>query len=195
MNTLTLKNEVELAEGCRAGEDAARRELYTLYAKQMLAVCYRYTGDMDAAHDVLHDGFIRIFTHFTFRGECSLATWVTRVMVSQSIDYLRRKRRFEHLVVMEEQLPDWADEESAAVEAGDSLTEEVLMELVAQLPDGCRTVFNLYVFEEKSHKEIARLLGIKEHSSTSQFHRAKCLLIQKIKEYTKRKDENRQRDR
>lgn len=60
----------------------------------MLAVCYRYTGDMDEAHDVLHDGFIKIFSNFTFRGECSLATWMTRVMMTQAIDYLRRKQRF-----------------------------------------------------------------------------------------------------
>jgi len=57
-----LENEIELIKGCRAGKDSARKELYTLYSKQMLAVCFRYTGDMDAAHDVLHDGFIKIFT-------------------------------------------------------------------------------------------------------------------------------------
>lgn len=148
----------------------------------MLAVCYRYTGDMDAAYDVLHDGFIKIFTHFTFRGECALSTWVTRVMVTQAIDYLRRKRRFGRLVETEGQLPDIADETEAA-EAGLRLSEELLMEFVAELPDGCRTVFNLYVFEEKSHKEIAELLHIKEHSSTSQLHRAKSLLIKRIKEY------------
>ncbi|WP_369598852.1 RNA polymerase sigma factor, partial [Bacteroides caecimuris] len=53
-----MENEIELVKGCRAGKDSARKELYTLYSKQMLAVCFRYTGDMDAAHDVLHDGFI-----------------------------------------------------------------------------------------------------------------------------------------
>ena len=179
---LVLENEIELVEGCRAGMDSARRELYTLYSKQMLAVCYRYTGDMDAAYDVLHDGFIKIFTHFTFRGECALGTWVTRVMVTQAIDYLRKQQRFNRLVVTEEQLPDIADETEVA-EAGSRLSEELLMKFVAELPDGCRTVFNLYVFEEKSHKEIAELLHIKEHSSTSQLHRANSLLVQRIKEY------------
>ena len=72
---MTLENEIELIKGCRAGKDSARKELYTLYSKQMLAVCFRYTGDMDAAHDVLHDGFIKIFTNFSFRGESSLCTW------------------------------------------------------------------------------------------------------------------------
>lgn len=76
-----------------------------------------------------------------------------------------------------------ADEASVA-ESGSRLSEEVLMAFVAELPDGCRTVFNLYVFEEKSHKEIAELLHIKEHSSTSQLHRAKCMLAKRIKEYT-----------
>lgn len=177
-----LENEIELAEGCRAGKDSARKRLYTLYSQQMLAVCYRYTGDLDTAHDVLHDGFIKIFTHFTFRGECALSTWVTRVMVTQSIDYLRRRQRIGQLIVNEEQLPDIPDE-PIVTETDKNLSEEVLMSFVAELPVGCRTVFNLYVFEEKSHKEIAGLLHIKEHTSTSQFHRARYLLAKKIKEY------------
>ena len=160
--TLTLDNETELIEGCRAGKEAARKELYVRYAKQMLAVCYRYTGDVEAAHDVLHDGFIKAFTHFTYRGQ---------------------RERFARLVVYEEQLPDCADEEPVAGSEADSLSQEALMELLAGLPAGCRTVFNLYVFEEKSHQEIASLLGIKEHTSTSQLHRAKLLLAKKIKEY------------
>lgn len=180
-----MENEIELVEGCRAGKDSARKALYTLYSKQMLAVCYRYTGDVDAAHDVLHDGFIKIFTHFTFRGECALGTWVTRVMVTQAIDYLRRRQRFSQLIVNEGQLLDVADEADIA-DAGSRLSEEQLMAFVAELPDGCRTVFNLYVFEEKSHKEIAGLLHIKEHTSTSQLHRAKSLLAKRIKEYIER---------
>ncbi|MCD8310267.1 MAG: sigma-70 family RNA polymerase sigma factor [Prevotellaceae bacterium] len=176
-----MESEEELIEGCRAGNDAARKELYTRYAPGMLAVCYRYTGDLDAAHDVLHDGFVKIFTRFSFRGECALGTWVMRIMVTQSIDYLRRRQRLSRLVNTEEQLPDVADEEEVAEAAG-SLSEAQLMELIAELPEGCRTVFNLYVFEEMTHKEIARLLGIKEHSSTSQLHHARCLLAKRIKE-------------
>ena len=182
-NLLTLDSGFEeLVEGCRAGDQTARKTLYTLYAQSMLALCYRYTGDLDEAHDVLHDGFIKLFTHFTYRGECSLATWVRQVMISQAIDYLRRKKKFGNLIVNEEQLPDIPDEAEVA-QTGSQLSEEQLMAFVAQLPEGCRTVFNLYVFEEKSHKEIAALLHIKEHTSTSQLHRAKTLLAKRIKEY------------
>ncbi|MEG1563637.1 MAG: sigma-70 family RNA polymerase sigma factor [Bacteroides sp.] len=182
-----MENEIELINDCRAGKDSARKELYTLYSKQLLAVCYRYTGDLDAAHDVLHDGFIKIFTRFSFRGESSLSTWMTRVMVTQALDYLRRQKRFSQHMVYEDQLPDVPD----LPEGGSGISEEQLLAYVAELPDGCRTVFNLYVFEEKTHKEIAGLLHIKEHSSTSQLHRAKCLLAKKINEY--RKNEERKR--
>ena len=103
----------------------------------MLAVCYRYTGDMDAAHDVLHDGFIKIFTNFSFRGEASLSTWITRVMVTQALDYLRRQKRITQVMVHEEQLPDIPDISS---DRGSSISEEQLMAFVAELPDGCRTV-------------------------------------------------------
>lgn len=178
---------MELVKDCRAGSDSARKRLYTLYSNRMLAVCYRYTGDMDAAHDVLHDGFIKIFTRFTFRGECSLATWITRVMVTQALDYLRKQKRFSQWVVYEEQLPDVPDF-SESGSSGNGISEEQLLAFVAQLPDGCRTIFNLYVFEEKSHKEIADMLHIKEHSSTSQLHRAKCLLVKRINEYRKNEE-------
>ena len=175
--------EKALADGCRAGEESARKELYTRFAQRMLAVCYRYTGDMDAAHDVLHDGFVKIFTRFTYRGEAPLEAWVQKVMVSKAIDYLRRKQRNNQWVVNEELLPDVVDEATEVDYAG-QLPQEVLMQMVAELPEGCRTVFNLYVFEHKSHQEIAQLLGIKKDSSASQLSRAKNLLAQMIRQYT-----------
>lgn len=176
----------EIVKGCRAGKEDARKRLYTLYAKQLLAVSFRYTGNMDDAHDVLHDGFIKIFTHFNYRGDCLLKTWLVKVITTQAIDFLRQKQRLESMLVSDEymsNLPDGND----ALEQSNRISEEALMQMVAELPDGCRTVFNLYVFEEKSHKEIAQLLHIKEHTSTSQYHRAKALLINKIKEYEKRR--------
>ena len=179
---LASDKETDLIEGCRAGDNAARQELYTRYARPMLAVCFRYVGDLDEAHDVLHDGFVKVFTHFTFRGESTLKTWLTHVMVTQSIDYLRRKKVFAPLDDETLSLYEPTDEEENW-EEDHRLTQEVLLGFLAQLPDGCRTVFNLFVMEGKSHKEIARLMGIREHSSTSQLHRAKALLAQRIKAY------------
>lgn len=181
-----MENEIELIKGCRAGKESARQQLYTLYSNRMLAICYRYTGDIDVAHDVLHDGFVRIFTRFSFRGESSLSTWITKIMISQAIDYLRKEKRLNQLVVNEEVLPDVVD--MGSMES--AISQERLMAFIAELPDGCRTVFNLYIFEEKSHKEIAEMLNIKEHSSTSQLHRAKNILAKKIKAYISYEERN-----
>ena len=150
----------------------------------MLAICYRYTGDMDAAHDVLHDAFIKAMTHFNFRGECALQTWLSRVVTTTAIDYLRQQKRRADWVDVGETMPDLPDEDTLD-ESDWLIPSDVLMELVAHLPIGCRTVLNLFVLEGKSHREIAQLLGIKEHSSTSQLTRAKALLKRKIKQWQK----------
>lgn len=176
-----MENEIELIKGCRAGQDSARKD----FTPSMPNKCWRYATAIRAIwmRRTMYCMTVssRFFTNFSFRGESSLCTWITRVMVTQSLDYLRREKRVNQLVVHEEQLPDIPDISSSGGGAG--ISEEQLMAFVAELPDGCRTVFNLYVFEEKSHKEIAGMLHIKEHSSTSQLHRAKYLLAKRIKEY------------
>ena len=177
-------DELKLVEGCRKGDADARKQLYTLYAEQMLAVCYRYTGNLDDAHDVLHDGFIKIFTHFSFRGDSALKSWMYKVMSAQAIDFMRRKNASGLMLMDSEELPDLFDvDEKAVMEEARGIDEETLMHMVAQLPEGCRMVFNLFVFEDKSHKEIAELLHIQPETSKSQFRYAKKLLATKIKQY------------
>lgn len=184
-----MEKERQLIEGCREGKNSARKELYTTYSKQLLAICYRYTGDIETAHDVLHDAFVKIFTRFTYRGESSLSTWLTKVVMAQAIDYLRKQQLKERLFAPEEEIADVPDLVEAPAE--DTLNEQLLLKFIAELPNGCRTVFNLYVMEHKSHKEIAEMLEIKEHSSISQLHYAKYLLAKRINEY--RNDEKRKR--
>ena len=177
-------DELKLVEGCRKGDANARKQLYTQYAEQMLAVCYRYTGDMDDAYDVLHDGFIKIYTRFSFRGESSLKSWMYKVMSTQAIDFMRQKHTNVITRMDEEELPDVPDmDEKTMVEEGRGIDEQTLMQMVAALPEGCRMVLNLFVFEGKSHKEIAELLHIKPETSKSQFRYAKLLLATRIKQF------------
>lgn len=179
-----MEDELELVKGCRDGDNAARKRLYTLYSKRLLAVCYRYTGDIDVAHDLLHDGFIKIYksvSKFNYRGEGSLELWMSRVMANLSLDYLKQRKKMQEVIVHEEELPDVI--ELPEKELYEGISDAQLMLFVTELPTGYRTVFNLYVFEEKTHKEIATMLHINEHSSTSQLHRAKCMLAKRIKEY------------
>ena len=167
-------NETELVERCGKGDNLARKQLYERYAGQLMAICVRYTGDREVAQDVLHDGFLNIFrsfSQFTYKGEGSLKAWLARIMVNEALGYLRKKASTNQEVIVEE-LPD--------------VPQSVLMQFIKELPDGYRTVFNLYVLEEKGHKEIAEMLGITEHTSSSQLYRAKTLLMKKINDYRKR---------
>ena len=176
--------EQELAERCKRGDRAAYQELYVQYAGRLLSICLRYIGDRETACDVLHDGFLRIYQsigQFKYQGQGSLKAWLSRVMVNEALGYLRKHVQMAKQEVLVEEVPDMADEHAGV----SVIPRKALMRMIRELPDGYRTVFNLYVFEEKSHKEIANILGITEHTSSSQFYRAKMLMARKIKEYRK----------
>ena len=165
------------------------KELYEKYSGQMFAICLRYCKDRDAAQDVLHDGFIQIYNSldkFTDRGEGSIRAWMSKVMVNNCLQSLRKKDLLKESENIDTNY-DVIGEDSFSNQEINEIPKKVLFDIIASLPVGYRTVFNLYVFEEKSHKEIAELLGINEKSSSSQLYRAKSLISQKIKEYEKNK--------
>lgn len=105
---------------------------------------------------------------------------MTRIVVNEAIRQLKSQARQEH--IEEQDIPDIAGEDEPET---DDIPQEAIQNMIRQLPDGYRTVFNLFVFEEKSHREIAEMLGITESTSASQFHRARNMLAKKIKEYRK----------
>ena len=149
----------------------------------MRGVCLRYTGDRDTAQDLLHDGFIKIFSSFdkfTWRGEGSLRAWMERVMVNTALQYLRKSDAISQSTPLEEVPEDYEEPDASAVEM---IPQAVLMRFIEELPAGYRTVFNLYKKKKKSHKEIAQLLGINEKSSASQLFRAKSVLAKRVKEW------------
>ena len=175
-------NEQQLLGLIKQGDTHATRELYTRHIGYLKAVCSRYVTGNDDVMDILHDGFVKIITSidgFTFRGEGSLRSWMARIIANECVDFLRRANRLGFAVDEDRAL---SVEDEAPPDA-DDVPPAVLHDMIRQLPEGYRTVLNLYVFEERSHKEIAVLLGIKESSSASQFHRAKNILAKKIKEY------------
>lgn len=177
-------SERDLAALVGNGDYRGQRELYDRYAGQLTAVARRYLGDDDEVKDVLQDAFISIyqkFGTFHYRGEGSLRAWMTRIVVNGALQQLRREKR----LVSADALP--AESEEPLPET-DGIPAGVLQRMIEGLPDGYRTVFNLYVFEQMSHREIASLLGIKENSSASQFLRARARLAQEIKEYRKEND-------
>lgn len=151
----------------------------------MFSVCLRYISDREVAQDLLHDGFLKIFDSFdkfTWRGEGSLRAWMERVMVNTVLQYLRKNDVMNQATALENVPQVYEEPDASSI---DVIPQKVLMRFINELPTGYRTVFNLYVFEEKSHKEIAQLLGINEKSSASQLVRAKAALATKIREWMK----------
>lgn len=165
----------------RRGDVSAMDVLYAEYANYLIAVCARYISDDDDVKDILQEAFIKIFTTidtFDYRGAGSLKAWMGRIVVNESLQWLRQRKRspFDR---MEADPPDLPDDDPET----EDLSSDELTQLIRQLPEGYRAVLNLYVVEGKSHKEIAQLLDIKPDSSASQLHRAKSMLARIIKDY------------
>ncbi|MDH6358527.1 RNA polymerase sigma factor [Parabacteroides sp. PF5-9] len=180
-------SESEMISGCREGDNSSRKKLYELYAEKMLRLCYRYTGDMDIAHDLLHDGFIKVFSaisSFTSKREGSLNAWLNKIFTNTALEYLRKKDLLRTGISLDHiaELPEEPEPDASLISI------EQLMKFVTDLPVGYRTVFNLYVFEEWSHKEIAQHLHINEKSSTSQLSRARKILADRIREQLKKQE-------
>ena len=171
-----MLTESQLVEECIREKRRAQYMLYKKYAATMHGVCMRYSKSSAEAEDLLQEGFIKVFQKIsTFRGQGSLEGWIRRIMVNHALNYLKSRRlmfveedpqRFSEKVADE---PDPANEEPL-------FSPQMMMEAVQELPDGYKVVFNLYVFEEYSHKEIAEELGISENTSKSQLSRARRYL-------------------
>lgn len=174
--------EKALVDALRRGKNAAKRAFYEQFHRYLAAVCARYVSDDEVVKDLLQEVFIKIYTRFDsfdYRGTGSLQAWCRRIAVNEALQYLRSVRRLPQTPLDEiGELP----EPDGTPDIADIPQREVLA-MVRRLPDRYRTVFNLYVFEELSHKEIAEKLQIGESTSASNLHRAKALLTKWIKEY------------
>ncbi len=160
--------------------------LYDSYAPSLLSVCFRYSGNRDDAEDILHDGFIKIIQKihtFKLRSDGSLEAWMRRIMVNTALNFLRSRQKEKNFIDIDPILDkiDLHDEEEADPEAIYlSIDREQIMQLICELPAGYRTVFNLFVFEQYGHREIAEMLACSENTSKSQLSKARALLRKKM---------------
>lgn len=164
--------ETQLVTALKRGESRAHKVVYDRFAGKMLAVCVRYCGNRDDGEEVMLDGFMRVFEKIEqFQENGSFEGWVRRIMVTESLMFLRRHKQWRQEISIDDAVGEldyaWADT---------ALNETDLLRLVNQLPDGYRTVFNLYAIEGYNHAEISKMLGISEGTSKSQLSRARMLL-------------------
>lgn len=170
--------ELRTIELCKKGDRNAQKALFDLLAPRMYPVCIRYVGDRETAQDLLQDGFVTLFSKLdSYKGEGSFDGWARRIFINTALMYLRKKDALK----MSDELENARYLSSDLEDQMENIGYKELMKLVTALPPGFRTVFNMYVIEGYSHKEIADILGITETTSRTQLSRARIWLQNKIK--------------
>lgn len=168
--------EEQLIKGCVKNNVACQRMLFEQYAGKMMTICLRYACDKPEAEDMLQEAFIKIFSHIhQYKFEGSFEGWMKRIVVNCALKAIQKKKtRFVEISNHDAATPHT---DSFAVS---NLSEDELIKLISNLPDGYRVVFNLYVMEGYSHDEIAAMLNIQAATSRSQLVKARKLLQKQI---------------
>lgn len=162
---------------CQKDDVEAQKALYDMYKDTLLAVCLRYIKSRQDAEDVFIEAFYKIFNKIgTYKGEGSFEGWMRRIMVNECLMWIRKRNNL-HLTVelSDKDIPEFQDDLPAEEDFN------YILSLLNELPVGYRTIFNLYVFEELKHREIAEQLGISIHTSKSQLILAKKRLLELFK--------------
>lgn len=162
---------------CRDQEAEGQKVLYDMFRDRMYAICLRYLKSPEDAEDIFIEGFFKILTKIDlYKGEGSFEGWMRRVMVNECLMFLRKRNNLHMTVELPAtEIPDTAEED------GEGLEFEEIISVLDLLPPGYRTVFNLYVFEDYKHREIAEMLGISINTSKSQLILAKKKIADLIK--------------
>ena len=164
--------DIQLVEGCVRNDRRFQELLYSRFSGKMNAICLGYSGNQNDADDILQEAFIKVFKNIRdFRFECPLEGWIRKIVVHTAIDNYRISVKHPTIVLINESI-DFIDD-TEFPHPGDY---SYFMDLISKLPDGYRLIFNLYVIEGYSHKEIAEKVGINEGTSKSQLSRAKKYL-------------------
>lgn len=158
-----------LIESCKEGKRSSQDELYKAMYSYGMSICLRYTRNREEAHEVLNDGFLKVFANLhKYNFELSYKAWIRRILINSSIDYFRRNEKHAQTL-------DMVHAEGSAVENDslERLSAAEIMAVVQQLPPAYRMVFNLYAIEGYKHREIAEMLGINEGTSKSNLAKAR----------------------
>ncbi len=171
--------EYELIKSGLKNDRRMQTEVYTTHYRKVYSSCLRILGDAHEAEDLMQEAFIHAFDRIeTFRGEAALGTWICRIAINKCLDHLKKRR------VKLQYDNNWEIHTNGLCETDDSAGYDIqrIQRAMQDLPDGCRIVFSLHLFEEMDHAAIAKKLGIKEASSRAQYARAKNKVKELVKE-------------
>jgi RNA polymerase sigma-70 factor, ECF subfamily len=169
-----------LIDGCLKGDRRSQQAIHKMFYGKMKAVCMRYTRDSDQAMDVLQEGFLKVFNNLEkYTGVGSFEGWMRRIMVNLSIDRFRRLKHDLILLGEQNDIENWGGETEEDTDDSEeneeiyNITPEQIIDAMQQLTPAYRTVFNLYVYEDYTHQDIAEALGISVGTSKSNYAKAK----------------------
>ena len=180
-----MASDDRIINGCKKGKRRAFSLLYEKYADVLMLVCLRYSRNKAEAQDVLQEGFIKVFQKIeAFEGRGSFEGWLKRIMVNTAINYYKANKKYQLQQDIEanNNILVIHDNDDEMFETDPRVKPEVLMQMINDLPDGYRMVFNMYVFDGLTHKEIAGDLGVTESTSKSQLSKARKYLRSRIEE-------------
>ena len=183
--------DIDIISAAQKGKASAQETIYDLYSSAMLGVCARYCRNLADAEDVLQDGFFKAFTKMSksrFETVPSFSAWLKRIMINTALNHIRAQKKNLFIDEWNDNLEssDMTYEDSSDSNIG--ISQKEILKMIQSLPDGYRTIFNLFVIEKYSHQDIAVALGISVNTSKTQLFKARKILQQKIKEQQAKKE-------
>jgi len=174
-----LLRQKEIISQCLNNNRQAQFRLYDKYSPGMFGICLRYAKNSTDAEDILQEGFIKVFRYLKdYSGKGSFEGWMRRIMINSALNFYKRKNLISKGIDPEDAQHYFTPEHKH--EAMAKMNHEELLELIHDLPDGYRTVFNLNIIEGYSHKEIGDLMEISVNTSKSQLSRARSSLKKRV---------------
>ena len=174
---LLLKKTVNIdniVQGCQANQPKYQRMLYEQFAGKLMGICVRYCRNEELAKDALQESFVKIFNKIdSFKNESKIETWMTRIAINTTLNHLRQGKRYQFIDDNEHVAYKIENQHDVSADSLEKLSHAELINILQELPDGYRIVFNMYAVEGYTHKEIADALGINEGTSKSQLNRAR----------------------
>ena len=166
-----------IIRGCQNGDRTAQEKLYSMYYGEMMAICMRYLTNKEVAGEVMNDGFMKIFKALRKGNECTaLKSWMRRIMINTAIDHYRANKK--HYYGLDVEHIDMPQNDHSVIE---HLSAQAILELVQELPDSYRMVFNLHVIDGYTHPQVGELLGISDGTSRSNYSKARIKLQKMIR--------------
>lgn len=172
---------MKLVEACKRQDRRAQQQLYSQYARAMYNICLRMMGNEADAEDMLQNAFVDVFLKInSYRSEATIGAWIKRIVINTCINHLKKRRL--DTTEWDDRIGDQSLETDYNAQDA-SLSVDMVKKAMAELPDGYRAVFSLYLIEGYDHKEIADIMGVTEATSKSQFSRAKKKMREILAEY------------